>query len=369
MKKRPANDKYRQWLKGRLIKNGKKLHKRKLLSIKKKINGTQIEQKIFNKVRNIKSSVYASSKVKRIKLSVYAPSDFRLINNTEGCLLFFRDLRSDEFLNMKMGVRFVIMSLKNVTQIDYGTISILTAIGDELKSKNIILKGDLPNNPACRLFMINSGYLNNLFDEHVKPFSISTKSDLLFFEKGSGKLTLEDNIKISKAVKNVVNYLTGESSQCLSVKTIVLEICGNSIEWSGTNTRQWLLGVEFESERVVFTATDLGRGIFESLHRKFKVKLANTFLGKSCDEILKGAFDHKYGSSTQEVNRNKGLPAVKFNFEQDRIRNLKVLTNNVILHFDDDSLSRTFKKGSARFKGTFYQWEMTKECINNIITS
>ena len=49
------------------------------------------------------------------------------------------------------------------------------------------------------------------------------------------------------------------------------------------------------------------------------------------------------------------------------ITKLKVLTNNVILHFDSDGRSKTFEKGKPRFKGTFYQWEMTGECINNLV--
>ena len=90
---------------------------------------------------------------------------------------------------------------------------------------------------------------------------------------------------------------------------------------------------------------------------------------KSNDEILKGAFDKKYGSTTKEDNRNKGLPAVKANFKQGTINNLKVLTNNVILHFDNDALSKEFEKGTPRFKGTFYQWEMTNDCLTKLISA
>lgn len=58
----------------------------------------------------------------------------------------------------------------------------------------------------------------------------------------------------------------------MSVKTIILEICGNSIEWSGTDNKQWLLGVKYESDRVIFTVTDVGKGILETLYRKFGKK-------------------------------------------------------------------------------------------------
>jgi hypothetical protein len=305
-----------------------------------------------------------------IKLPLIAPEDLRLVDNTEVCLLFFRNLRSMDCVSNKRNLKFVIISLKNVTQIDYASISVLTSISDDLKYKNILLKGDFPLEPISKQFMIDSGFLNHMFEEKTgKPFPKAAKSEMIFFEKGCGKLSLQDNIRISKTVKNVVNHLTGEISQCLSVKTIVLEICGNSIEWGGTENKQWLLGVKYDEDKVTFTVTDVGKGILDTLYRKHRLILVDIFMQKTNDEILAGAFNQKYGSSTQEINRNKGLPAVKHNNDIDVIRNLKVLTNNVILHFNNSNNTRTFKKGSPRFKGTFYQWEMTKECINNIKTS
>lgn len=190
---------------------------------------------------------------------------------------------------------------------------------------------------------------------------------MIFFEKGSGRLTENDSRKISLLVKNVVNHLTGHERHCLPMRTIILEICGNSIEWSGTQSKQWLLGVKYEENEVIFTVTDVGKGILDTLYRKFSKKLFEVF--KSDDKILQGAFDKRYGSSTQEENRNKGLPAVKANFQKGTINNLKVLTNNVILHFDNDDNSRTFSFNQPRFKGTFYQWSMTNECLAKLISN
>jgi len=167
-------------------------------------------------------------------------------------------------------------------------------------------------------------------------------------------------------VKRVVNHLTEKEEHCLSVKTIILEICGNSIEWSGTDNKQWLLGVKYESHKVIFTVTDVGKGILKTLYRRYNKKIYDFFKNKTDCEILSGAFEKKYGSATQKVNRNKGLPSIKANYDEGNILNLKVLTNNVILHFEDSSQSKTFTKGSPWFKGTFYQWEMTNNCINKI---
>ena len=343
-----------------------KWHKRKIERINRKLRKKKIGVKREKKTGKGKKRYSGQSQTIDLKDPVIAPEDLRLIENLHGCLEFFRDLRSLEYRSRKGLLNYVVMSLKNVEKIDYGTISVLTAINDDLKFKRVTLQSILPDNETCRNFMIEAGYLNNLYDSKGKRFPKAEKSELIFFEKGFGKLSVKDNIAISNTVKNVVKHLTGELNQCLSVKSIILEICGNSIEWGGTENRQWLLGVKYEPEKVVFTVTDVGKGILETLHRKFSLVLGDIFRMKTGAEILRGAFDQKYGSSTKEANRNKGLPAVKHNFEHEIIRNLKVLCNNVILHFDNESLSKTFEKGKPRFKGTYYQWEMTNECINNL---
>jgi hypothetical protein len=350
MKKLYTTPEYKEWQKRKQRKIQRKLRSKNRPAKKKRTGRSQRQPQI-----------------NEIKPSVVAQPDLRLIENTEKCLAVFRDIRSEEFLSRVRGMKFIILDLKKVTQIDYGTISVLTAIGDDLKYRKILVRTFLPENIDCKNFMIESGYLNNQVDDTGKPFQKTQKSELIFFEKGSGVLSEADNIKISLLVKAVVNHLTGESKYCLAVKTIILEICGNSIEWSGTDSKQWLLGVKYAEGKVVFTVTDVGKGILDTLNKRFGLVLKDIFSLKSPDDILKGAFNKKYGSTSQEVNRNKGLPAVKSHWEQETINHLKVLTNNVILHFDNDSLSKTFSMGSPRFRGTFYQWEMTNECINKIM--
>lgn len=355
MKKLYTTPEYKAW------------HKRKIQRIHRKLGPTKrrfIRKKKYNEYNNSQRQKNSNIPI----IPIIAPTDFRLIENTEECLLFFRQIRSEENINYEGNDRFVKISLKFVEKIDYGTISILTSISDDLKFKNIILNGDFPKKYECQKFIVDSGFLNHMVDEKNRKFPKASKSDLIFFEKGCGILTGEDNRKISEMVKRVVNHLTGEPKHFLPVKTIILEICGNSIEHAYTQNRQWLLGVKYEAGKVIFTVTDVGKGILETLYIKFGIQLRDTFERRTRLDILKGAFNQKYGSSTREENRNKGLPSVKANSEFGILRNLKVLTNNVILHFDNDNLSKTFEKGAPRFRGTFYEWEMTKDCVKKTRT-
>ena len=345
MKKLYTTSKYKKWHKRRLLKFNRLLKKRKN-SKKEQSNNSSFSQVIED----------------HIKSPVAAIVDFRLIENTQKCLTVFKNIRSELFISKVKGFKFITLNMTDCTHIDYGTISILTAIMDDLKTKKILFRTMLPKNPVCKQFVNESGYLNNQVNGDGKPFKKTEKSELIFFEKGNGVLSERDNIKISNLVKDVVNHLTGESKYCLPVKTIILEICGNSIEWSGTTNQQWLLGVKYEDKKVIFTVTDVGKGILHTLNRTIPRQVLEVFTSDS--EILKGAFNKKYASASQEVNRNKGLPAVKTRWELGTIKNLKVLTNNVILHFDNETLTQTFSQGSSGYGGTFYQWEMNSDCIN-----
>ena len=344
----------------------KRWHKRRINHFKIRARKNEIEKR--RRLRNKKNR--KAKKTVRfidIKASIYPHPDLRLLVNTENCLIFFRALRDESNISRNGHKKVVLISMKYVTQIDYAALSVLSAIFDDLKFKGIGVQGDFPSNSVCLEFIKESGFLNHMYDGKGKPYPKTANSEMIFFEKGCGALSEEDNKKISLLIKNVIKHLTGNEEHCLPLRTIILEICGNSIEWGNSLGRQWLLGVKYESNKnVVFTVTDVGRGILETLYRKFSITLSDIFTFKSNDDILQQAFDKKYGSSTKEENRNKGLPAVKVNFNIGNIKALKVLTNDVILHFDDNKKSRTFKKGAARFKGTFYQWEFDMDCLSKI---
>lgn len=298
-----------------------------------------------------------------IKPPVVAPSDLRVLENIDECLSFFRLLRNENNLSIGRRHNFITISLTNVQYIDYASISILTALSDDLRDREIILRGNFPINVEAKQFIVESGFLNHMYKEDGSRFPTTTKSELIFFEKGSKKLSNLESIKIGELCKDVVQYLTNERIHCKRLRSIILEICGNSIEWGGTGHKRWLLGVQYAENKVVFTMTDVGKGILSTLRKKFTTKLTDIFTRKPSDRILMGAFEKKYSSSTGEDNRNKGLPDIKKSFEEGIIESFKVLTNDVILHFDDDSRSQTFARGKSRFSGTFYQWEMTKKCL------
>lgn len=349
MSESSSNSKFRKWQKNKILKEERRKRNRN------KYDPNKIPQS-----RTTSKLIFDENYVK-----ICAPEDFRLLENTEKCLEFFRDIRDTEnayFIRNRMVVHF---TLKYVEQIDYSTISALNAIMDEFKFLGIQAKGDFPINTRCKEFFVQSGILNKMYDRKGRPFPNKAKSNIFVFEQGAGKFSENDNRVISEMIKDVVEHLTGTRTQNEAVKTILLEICGNSIEWSGTKNKQWSLGVNFQDDRVVFTVTDIGKGIYKTLDFKYRNKLRHLFQKMDNKDILYRAFEKKYESSSGKENRNLGLPEIRNKFLSKNIEELKVLTNNVILHFDDIEKSRVLKKGTPWFKGTFYRWILTKESIQS----
>ena len=105
----------------------------------------------------------------------------------------------------------------------------------------------------------------------------------------------------------------------------------------------------------------MGNGILTTLNRKFMHKIAERLSNTNQNyRVLYSAFEKKYGSSTGDNNRNRGLPLILKRFEQEYISELKVITNNVFLDFENINNSKELK---TELKGTFYHWTLTKENI------
>lgn len=342
-------------------KKRQKAKMRRALRTRRKINKRQKQSGSY--VKYIEREIGYEKNI--IRPVVEAPKDFRLLENTEACFNFFKDVRSKDFRSYNKNQEFVEMSLTKVEKIDYATISVLTAINDSFKVRGISFRGNFPSTQGPKNYLIDSGFLNSMFDIKGNPFPKTKKSEVLIFEKGSEIFSLEENIRISRVVQNISNHLINVKQHNPPLRTILLEIFANSIEWGQAQNKQWLLGVKYDKDRVILTVTDIGKGIIRTLHKRFGRKFFDALQFKSNSEILKGAFARKYGSRSQKSNRNKGLPSIKRGFDKGFIKELKVITNNVILHFDSEDKTRSVKKGVSWFKGTLYRCVITKDCLPN----
>lgn len=331
----------------------------------KQVSNSRYQISRFTKKKSIRS------KGGLVTHYIDAPSNLRLFSKMEDTLVFIRELRALGNRIVGNPQHRIQINLQRVKEINYATISILKAVLYDFTTRDIAIVGDLPSNEICSAYLKECGYLDGLIDMRGRKFPPSQQSAHIFFESGRGRLTRDENLKISNLLEDAMEFMGGNIQHELKLKTLLLEGCANSIEWGQTQGRQWMLGMKKEERdgvrEVLFTITDVGKGILETLRRKFTDQILNLVKFQTEHEVLKLAFERKWGSRSGEVNRNNGLPTFRKAVELGMIDDLKVLANNVILGFGDNEKAETFGRGFPRYSGTIFQWRVSANCLKQMV--
>lgn len=284
------------------------------------------------------------------------PSNFSLKTNPEGIMYLIHSL--DELLLKNQKILSVKFLMEKICIIDFPAICLLLSKIDQLSKKRIRCYGTFPINQLCKKDIVKSGFLDRMNDLLTgKKYSRNSKD--LIVNRGFHKT---DNKMASHEIRKAVGHLTGKEDRFMPIYSIIQEICSNSVEHSNQEIekKNWLFATSYKSSVVSFVLTDVGDGILNTLHRKNISKIKDSITNKGAIDILMNAFNSEYGSSTKDVNRNKGLPKIYETFKDKYIKNLIVVTNNVILKFENIKDSISLKNS---LKGTFYYWEIDKQCI------
>lgn len=364
MKRLQTTSEYKRFNNRRSLKSLKKLSVRKRHSESERIQNRKSQITPTIRPQKIKGNIDAHDRYLSSNKPIEVPEDFRLLGNTQQCLKFFKKLRSRGSIKHSSNQKWVAITLSKVEKIDYAAISVFRSIVEDMHKRHIGVKGDFPKNQECKKMILRSGFLHNMYDKFHRPFPVQSKSNIHFFEKGSGKMTIADGKVLSRTMNDIATELMGKPTKCSMLKSLLMEICGNTIEWSEATDKQWMLGVIYNEDKVTVTVADVGKGILQTLFGKFRLLFES--LGKTDIDILYGAFEQKYGSKSKDVNRNQGLRLVKWFNDDNCIKGLKVLTNHILLDFANPSKSIDLSSLGVDFDGTFYQWELDKECIENI---
>lgn len=318
------------------------------------------------KIRHRKSLHLIQQKeysIRENEIPIEAPENLCLLANPYDCTKFFAKIRSI-YNHKRYNKCTLTLDLSKVMKLDFPTVVLFKAITRELTNRGIPLKGNLPKDTNCRNFLIDAGFLKDFYDMTGRKFNYREKSFILNIEKGNGILTTKQSISISELLRKSSEHLLGHYIPQIRLKSVLKEICGNSIEWGDAFSKFWMIGIKYEDDKVVFVATDLGQGILNSLKRKFTTKVID-WITKNDMEILNGAFNRKYGSASTDVNRNNGLPSIKALNTDKKVEKLCVLTNNVLLNFENMDKSVIFANKRNAFRGTLYTWELNVNCLQN----
>ncbi len=317
---------------------------------------------LYNKGSGIKRDRISKNKYtnKIENVTIDGGTIFTLFDNPDNVLDIVN--RLDKYKKTTNKISNIRIDLSNIEVIDIGAISFLLAKVNELsKTQRIYIWGDAPSNPECKKAFYESGFLDYMTDLSGKKFM--KQSDNFIINVGSEKTR---NEKVGKTIEKSIKHLTGEEHKYPPVYSIVQEICSNSVEWANPKMSKninWFLGVSYnkdtENPTATYVMTDVGFGILNTLNRKFGKYIELLKLTKET-EVLERAFDRKYESKSGESNRNRGLPLIKDRYAKNYIKELVVITNNVLLDFNKPENSKIMSKN---LPGTFYCWKIDLKCL------
>lgn len=295
--------------------------------------------------------------------TIRVPKFFSYLDYPLECNYFFFKLRLKENCSFIRGRAFYKICFRNTLKVDFAAVSILKSIMEEARLSGIIFTGSLPKDADCKNSLLIYGFLNNLSHNGDSDIKIESNGEYLSYEKKSGMITVKDFQNFEDIAASV--SVTGDVGYFDEVITILKEIGSNAVEWSHSKNKQWMIGFYREKGKIILNVTDLGRGILETLFRDQRLQLIDIFNFRGPKDILERAFLRKYGSLSQEVNRNRGLPFIRRTFEENKVKNLIVSTNNIFYNFEEHFKSKQSTKEQTNFLGTFYQWEVDEQCVKN----
>lgn len=326
---------------------------RKSLKRRRKVRKRKMQGLIFNYV-NFKSKISLSEKIK-------VPKFFNYLEYPLDCNYFFNQIRTRSKCNFIKGKVFYKICFQNTIDIDFAAVSILKSIMEEASLSGISFSGNLPKNPYCKEKLIQFGFLNNL--NHNGNMEIKSSGEYLSYKKKSGKITINDYRDFDSISAKAHLNITGIAGHFDELITVFKEIGSNAVEWSHSKGKQWMIGFYEDEDKVIINVTDLGKGILETLFRAGRLQFIDFFSFRGSMQFLERAFQRKYGSLSQEVNRNRGLPFIKKTYDDKKFKNLVVSTNDIFYNFEQKGSCVNSYKSATNFSGTFYQWEIDKQCV------
>ena len=301
-----------------------------------------------------KMMVPSGIKNSKLKLEANLPSIFSFAEDRESVLSFLNNTFYNYKHNRnKIKEKIYFFNLAEVISIDITAICLFISLINKFNINGIGARGNYPENETAKSQMIDSGF-SDLMRTAAKRLATKKYNNQLYIV-GNNRV---NNNKIGQSVKQAVGYLTGEERHFQPIYTMLIEICSNSVEHANKRQKDknWVISVSYENDTVNFIVVDTGEGILRTIHKKIPEMFIDKIFRED-GEVLEDIMNKGYQSRTQEINRHKGLPKIKENFDAGFVENLKILTNNVLY----DVANKNYIKIKNEYFGVLYSWSFTKE--------
>ncbi|MFI5160801.1 MAG: ATP-binding protein [Sphingobacteriales bacterium] len=301
------------------------------------------------RIRPNKSDTFFSQTNRR-KTIVEIPSKFSINSDIETVL--FLVYKSKKIIETKR-YNEVVFDFTKVISIDDGATTILLSLCYDMNYQRIRVGfNNLPKNIAAKKFIEESGFIKYFSGPLAKVKGDGPNTTI---KKGQSTILQKDSAVV---IHKVMKTVWGVEKRNQKLQGMLIELMTNSVNHaylSNDREKTWYISTNHytDQNKVEFCFVDNGDGIINTINVKFKDKYFT-----SNEELLERAFEGEFRSRTKLANRGRGLIVVKNNHENMTIRGLKVITNNVLLDFENNV---TFKLKTP-FSGTFYSWVIDRTC-------
>lgn len=281
------------------------------------------------------------------KFNVSAPYVFSIIENCLETIEFFRELEEKARIN-----RNLYIDIKKTTKITPEAILYLLSLLEYItkdKTRKITVRGNAPKNLECKKIFLCSGFYDYVDSVYSTPPDI----DILSIKS--------DNKVDGKIAKQVIDFACSklslkEGKTTRAFYTTILECMGNTTQHAYDKVKHakwWLVAYhDKKTKTVCFAILDNGKGIPETVRKKFTEK----FLSTPDVKLIKSTLSGDFRTATRLKYRGKGLPKINEFMKKGLIQNLTIVSNKGFYQVDNDIEEVLVKK----FKGTLIYWSFTR---------
>lgn len=334
---------------------------------KRKQRRAQCEQNfLFNQTsRKEAVQIYERKRYKDYKTRT-APADFSIIDNCENVISFINKLRRD-FRNK----RKVFVNMTDVTKVTNESLCLLLSNMMLFRDNRIDFNGNFPRNGRANRVVIESGFLEQLFNKRGKNSINRVNSPIYTHSAYTSNADIADAIILSCS-----KFLWQEECNCSGVYNAFIELMANTIEHADEiegKQKWWITATKDEEhEKVTFSFVDYGRGIIKTLtnadqkrHKNIVEKLLAKWTGDEAmllKEVMEGALTLSEKEGTHYGN---GLNSIYQDMEDGQLDNVVIISNNVFA----DVKNGKYHKMNESFPGSFICWEINKNTKHENICS
>ncbi len=308
----------------------------------------RIEKRKFRKKIKRRKKREKRNTIKTEKMEFKAPLNLSISKNPQETIKLLKKMKE----HCNSIEKDLLLNMKNIKHVDADALIYLRYIAQEVqdvKEKKINFYLKAPKEKKLRKYVYNSGFMSK---------NSKNKEDNRLISLGSNKnYKMINGVEPDKAViKEIVYWLTEKIDLKFKLYPVIHEMMENTDLHAYTDNitnpqKSWHISVEEKSDRFLFVYLDSGEGLVETAPKKWH-DIFKVFDTKS--KILKAVLDGKHRSSSGDSYRNKGVPFIYENFNDNNIENLRIISGKGCFNLNRD------KDLDEGLEGTLYYWEVKK---------